>query len=126
MARRPFLDRFSGHGVLPRDPLAPVLRNLEAMLNTREGHGFFQQGFGLGDYSGGHGGKEPVSVLTEELKRQIAHYELRLSDVELTFKGRDGALCLQFELTAMSNGKAIRLRLYFDTVSNRVRIDRTD
>lgn len=126
MARRPFLDRFSGRSVLPRDALGPVLRNLEAVLNTREGYGFFQQGFGLGDYTGSRGGKELVTFLTEELQRQITQYEPRLRDVELTLKGKDGALCLHFELTGLLDGEAIRLRLNFDTVSYRVQSERND
>lgn len=126
MARRPFLDKFTSRGAPPWDALAPVLRNLESVLNTREGYGFFQQGFGLGDYTGDRGGKELVPFLTEELQRQVMQYEPRLRDVEVTMLGQDGALCLHFEVTGLLAGEALRLRLIFDTVSSRVRLERKD
>ena len=126
MARRPFLDRFTSRGPASRDALGPVLRNLEAVLNTREGYGFFQRGFGLGDSTGDRGGKELVPFLTEELQRQVTRYEPRLRDVEVTLKGQDGALWLHFELTGQLGGEALRLRLLFDTVSSRVRLERKD
>ncbi|KFE63040.1 GPW/gp25 family protein [Hyalangium minutum] len=126
MPRRPFLDRFSSRGASAREPLGPVLRNLEAVLNTREGYGFFQQGFGLGDYTGDRGGKELVPFLTEELQRQVAQYEPRLRDVEVTLRGQDAALCLHFEVTGLLSGEALRLGLIFDTVSSRVRLERKD
>jgi type VI secretion system protein len=126
MARRPFLDKFSGRRAAPGEALGPVLRNLEAVLNTREGYGFFQQGFGLGDYTGDRGGKELVPFLTEELQRQVTQYEPRLRDVEVMLKGQDGALCLHFEVTGLLGGEALRLRLIFDTVSSQVRLERKD
>lgn len=127
MARRPFLDRFSSRGPAAHgDVLAPVVRNLEAVLNTREGYGFFQEGFGLGDYIGERGGKELVPFLTEELQRQVAQYEPRLRDVEVTLQGQDAALCLHFEVTGQLGGDGLRLRLIFDTVSSRVRLERKD
>ncbi len=126
MARRPFLDRFSGRGASAGDALGPVLRNLEAVLNTREGHGAFQQGFGLGDSTGDRGGKELVPFLTEELQRQVTQYEPRLRDVEVTLRGQDGALFLHFEVKALLGGEPLRLGLLFDTVSSRVRLERKD
>lgn len=126
MARRPFLDRFSSHRSPQGDRLGPVLRNLESVLNTREGYGFFQQGFGLGDYTGDRGGKELVPFLTEELQRQVVQYEPRLRDVEVTMLGQDGALCLHFDVTGLLAGEALQLRLIFDTVSSRVRLERKD
>ncbi len=78
MARRPFLDRFRAPASQAAE--APVLRNLEAVLNTREGHGAFQQGLGLGDFSGDRGGQELVPFLTEALLRQVVDHEPRLRD----------------------------------------------
>ncbi|MFY1829937.1 type VI secretion system baseplate subunit TssE [Myxococcus fulvus] len=123
MARRPFLDRFSGPAV---DALAPVLRNLEAVLNTREGHGAFQRGFGLGDPTADRGGQELVPFLTQTLRQQVASYEPRLRDVEVTPRGQDGALHLHFEVTGLLAGAPVRLGLRFDTVSSRVRLERKD
>ncbi len=126
MPRRPFLDKFTGRGPGPQDALAPVLRNLEAVLNTREGYGFFQQGFGLGDFTGGRGGQELVPFLTEQLQEQVTQYEPRLRDVEVEMKGQDAALWLHFAVTARLGEEPLQLRLLFDTVSGRVRLERKD
>ena len=124
MARRPFLDRFRAPASQAAE--APVLRNLEAVLNTREGHGAFQRGLGVGDFSGDRGGQELVPFLTEALLRQVVDHEPRLSGVELEFEGQDGALHLHFEVKGLLEGEPLHLRLRFDTVSGRVRLERKD
>ena len=124
MARRPFLDRFRAPA--SHEPWAPVVRNLEGVLNTREGHGAFQRGLGLGDFSGDRGGQELVPFLTEALQRQVLNHEPRLSDVELKLEGQDGALHLHFEVKGQLDGELLRLRLRFDTVTGRVRVERKD
>ena len=50
MARAPFLDKFHSGSHMRRGVLHStehVLSNLEAILNTKEGFGYFVRGFGL-------------------------------------------------------------------------------
>ncbi|MCY1075146.1 type VI secretion system baseplate subunit TssE [Archangium lansingense] len=128
MVRRPFLDKLLGDkpGPQAHDELAQVIRNIEAVLNTQEGYGYFRRDFGLGDYTGKRGTSALVKTLTEELQEEIERYEPRLRDVEVKMLGRDATLWLHFELTAMLRGTPLTLQLLFDTVSSRVRIQRKE
>lgn len=126
MARQSFLDKFSGSRAGSRDDLTLVLRNLEAVLNTWQGYGFFKQDFGLGEYTGKRGTRALVETLSAEIQREIEQHEPRLKDVEVTLKGRDATLWLHFDLTATLNDQPVELRLFFDTVSSRVRILKKD
>lgn len=126
MARTSFLDKFSSGsraGRTHRDGLAHVLLNLEAVLNTKAGYGFFRRDFGLGDYTEKYGTRELVETLTRELRDEIAAHEPRLSDVEVTLRGRDAGLWLHFGLTGVLGGERRRLRLRFDTQSGHVRVE---
>ncbi|MCP3161392.1 GPW/gp25 family protein [Myxococcus qinghaiensis] len=129
MGRASFLDKFAVRG----DSRAPsrkgsnelehVLRNLEAVLNTKAGYGFFRRDFGLGEYTEKYGTRELVESLTGELRDEIARYEPRLSDVELTLRGRDAGLWLHFGLTGVVAGERRKLKLRFDTLSAHVRVE---
>ncbi|WP_163992306.1 type VI secretion system baseplate subunit TssE [Pyxidicoccus caerfyrddinensis] len=126
MGRASFLEKFSGGrrpGSTGRHGLEHVLLNLEAVLNTREGYGFFRRDFGLGDYTEKYGTRELVETLTAELREEIARHEPRLTEVVVTLRGRDAGLWLHFGLSAVLGGTHHKLRLLFDTQSGRVRVE---
>ncbi|QRK06976.1 GPW/gp25 family protein [Archangium violaceum] len=127
MARQAFLDKFGNNrrdGT--RDELVQVLRNLEAVLNTQQGYGFFRRDFGLGEYMEKRGTRALVQTLTSEIQSEIETNEPRLKDVEVTLEGRDATLWLHFKLTATLGGQPVELRLFFDTVSSRVRVQKKE
>ena len=128
MARRPFLDKLVGEKASPQsqDELALVIRNLEAVLNTQEGYGYFMRGFGLGEYTGKRGTSALVKTLTEELQSEIEKHEPRLKDVKVELLGRAADLWLHFELTAMQGKTPVKLGILFDTVGTRVRIQKKE
>ena len=71
--RRSFLDKFRGReaGKLgTRHSLENVMRNIESVLNTKEGFGSFRQDFGLGDYTAKYGSRDLLKTLTEEMNDQ--------------------------------------------------------
>ncbi len=124
MARTSFLDKFSSqraHGT--RDSLAQVLRNVQALLNTKEGYGYFVPGFGLGGYTETSGKGSPAEALAKELQQEIRQHEPRLRDAEVKLRGRDSALWLHFGLRARLDDKPCRLRLMFDTTTGQVRVE---
>ncbi|OJH40310.1 GPW/gp25 family protein [Cystobacter ferrugineus] len=126
MSRPSFLDKFTGAG--PRAPgrqgeLERVRLNLESVLNTKEGYGYFVEGFGLGRYTEKFGTQDLMKTLTGELLHSIQTHEPRLQDVELKLRGRDSGLWLHFVLTATLLGAPCTLRLLFHTVSAQVRVD---
>lgn len=124
MARTSFLDKFSGrrsHGT--RDSLVQIIRNVQALLNIKEGYGYFMPGFGLGGYTEKTGKGSLVEALAQELEEEVRQHEPRLRDVEVTLRGRDSALWLHFNLKARFEDKPCRLRLKFDTTTGQVQVE---
>ena len=125
MTRPSFLDKFTPAWQRPdaEGPLAQVRQNLESVLNTKEGYGYFVQGCGLGRYTEMFGTRELMKTLTDELLHVVRHHEPRLEDTELELRGRDSGLWLHFELTGSFQGAPCKLRLLFHTVSGQVRVE---
>jgi len=124
-----FIDKFSGAWQRQRgmgQPLVQVRQNLEAVLNTKEGYGYFVEGFGLGRYTEKFGTQELMKTLEGELLHSIQHHEPRLEEPELALRGRDSGLWLHFLLKGTLSGAPCQLRLLFHTVSGQVRVEEDD
>lgn len=125
MARAPFLDKFiSGshqhRGVM--HSVEHVVRNLEALLNTKEGFGYFVEGFGLGGYASRQGTHELVEELTREIRGEIERHEPRVRVLDLVLLGRDAEMWLQYDLRCEIEEKPARLRVAFHALSARVTV----
>lgn len=125
MTRPSFLDKFTSAGQRPdtQGELVQVRQNLESVLNTKEGFGYFVQGFGVGRYTAQFGTRELMNTLTDELLQSVQRFEPRLQEPELELRGRDSGLWLHFVLTGVLEGAPCSLRLLFHTVSGRVRVE---
>lgn len=125
MARPAFMDKFTsawqrqgGDGELEQ-----VRRNLESVLNTKEGYGYFVEGFGLGRYTEKFGTQDLMKTLTGEMLHSVERHEPRLKDADLELRGRDSGLWLHFVLTGTLNAAPCTLRILFHTVSGQVRVE---
>jgi type VI secretion system protein len=125
MTRPSFLDKFTSAWSQPgaQGELELVRQNLESVLNTKEGYGYFVDGFGLGRYTEKFGTPGLLKVLTGEMQSAVERYEPRLQDVEVELRGRDSGLWLHFFLTGTLLGAPCKLRLLFHTVSGQVRVE---
>jgi len=125
MGRPTFLDKFTSAWQRPATDgeLAQVRQNLEAVLSTKEGYGYFVEGFGLGRYTERFGTRELMKTLTDELLHAVQHHEPRLEEPELELRGRDSGLWLHFVLTGRLKDAPCTLRLLFHTVSGQVRVE---
>jgi type VI secretion system protein len=121
----PFLEKFTRtlHRPGARDDLEQVRQNLEAVLNTKEGYGYFVEGFGLGRYTAKYGTQELMKTLVGELLHSVQTYEKRVKDAEIELRGRDSGLWLHFVLTGTLGNAPCTLRVLFHTVSGQVRVE---
>ncbi len=125
MTRPSFLDKFTGSRARPdsRTELVRVRQNLESVLNTKEGYGYFLEGFGLGRYTAQYGTRVLMKTLTAALLRVVHTQEPRMQEPELELRGRDSGLWLHFVLKGKIDGNPCSLRLLFHTVSAQVRVE---
>ncbi len=94
-----------------------VLRNLERLLNSRQGSAPTRIDYGIPSLEDVmHGGTDALRDLTAEIKRSIETFEPRLRNVRVRLvpRGEDESL-LRFDITAelMAGGK--RSRVHFET-----------
>ncbi len=124
MARPSFLDKFTGASSREsaQGEREQVRQNLEAVLNTKEGYGYFVEGFGLGRYTEKFGTQDLMMTLTDELRHTVERHEPRLEVEEVKLRGRDSGLWLHFTLTGRLLGAPCAFRLFFHTVSGQVRV----
>jgi type VI secretion system protein len=125
MARPSFLDKFTSTWTPPggNGELEQVRQNLESVLNTKEGYGYFVEGFGLGRYTEKFGTPTLLKTLTSEMQSSVESHEPRLQDVEVELRGRDSGLWLHFMLTGTLRGVPCKLRILFHTVGGLVRVE---
>jgi type VI secretion system protein len=124
MPRTSFLDKFhTGRVREERHGLASVMRNVQAMLSTQKGYGYFLEGFGLGGYVDNRSKLGLARALGEEMQAELRQHEPRLEGVEVELRGRDSALWLHYELRARLNGKPCRMRILVDTTTGQLRVE---
>ncbi len=127
-----FVDRFLDDGTrdVPGarklDPaLEAVLRNLRAVLSSREGFGHVDGDFGLGRFAADKG-RDRVELLAREVLEKIERYEPRLTELHLSLAGRDAEGWLNLSLEAKLAGKERRILIGFHTMSGQVRVTSKD
>lgn len=124
MARPSFIDKFSTGQ--PRGDclsLASVMRNVQAMLGTKKGYGYFLEDYGLGSFAEKSSKAGQAEELGEEIERALRQHEPRLREVEVELRGRDNALWLHYELRAQLSGAPCRMHIIFDTTTGQIRVE---
>ena len=86
-----------------RDPrkwseLGSVIGNLNAVLNTKKGFGFWLENYGVGDYNEYKARKKIVTALIAEIKDNIATFEPRVRLDEIQEVPSDSPLRLRFQM----------------------------
>jgi len=110
-------------GSMEERTIESIGRNLEAVLNTRQGYGAVVEVYGLGAYDAYLATKPLVETLTAEMTEMIRRFEPRLCDPVVRVLGRDKELWVRFSVTGTVGGKQQAYRVLFHSVFRNVRVE---
>ncbi len=75
-----------------------VIANLNYVLNTKKGFGFWREGYGIGDYNEYKARNKIVKTLIEEIRENIAIYEPRVRLDDISEVASDSPFRLRFQM----------------------------
>jgi type VI secretion system lysozyme-like protein len=78
-----------------------IARNLQAILNAKDGHSAATPSFGLGRYDGYLSSQLRLETLCAEMLEQVRSFEPRIANPTMEMVGRDANLWLHFRLTGL-------------------------
>jgi predicted component of type VI protein secretion system len=99
-----------------------IARNLEAVLNAKQGYSGMVEVFGLGRYDAHHADKALLGALSDEMIEQVRRYEPRLREPKLTLVGKDRGLWVRFSLSGRYGEETRRFAVLFHSVFRNVRV----
>ncbi|HKO53054.1 MAG TPA: GPW/gp25 family protein [Polyangiaceae bacterium] len=114
-----FYEKLSGK---PSTAVASIARNLQAVLNAKEGYAASVEVFGIGRYDGHYGHRELLDALIGEMLTKIRALEPRLKEPALILVGKDRLLWVRFELTGRCNEQPCRFQVLFHSIFRHVRV----
>ena len=114
-----FYEKLSGKPVTLAESVA---RNLQAVLNAKEGYAASVEVFGIGRYDGHYADRQLVETLIAEMLAKVRAFEPRLSNLSLSLLGRDRALWVRFALAGVCNGLPCSFVILFHSVFRHVRV----
>lgn len=105
------------------DDMQSIVDNINNMLSTTRGYGFFLQDFGLSDYRYLSTRDDIAKAIIQEIVEIIDRYEPRIVLHRVT-DSKDGKLSrLSFQIDFDLRNQPHRLKLFLDPVDQRYRID---
>ena len=84
-----FLYKHFVHGAETTE-LADIIRNINNVLTTKRGYGYFIANFGLSEYTTFRTTEETVTTLTREIAENIRLFEPRVELIEIDEEYSDG------------------------------------
>src|SRR5262245_11405084 len=115
-----FMSRLAGAS---DEPLVDsVARNLESVLNAKQGYAGEVEVLGLGRYDVHLGDRGLLAALSAEMIEQVRRHEPRLREPRLTLLGRDKALWVRFSLSGRLEGQTRSFSVFFHSIFREVRV----
>lgn len=99
-----------------------IARNLEAVLNAKEGYAASVEVFGIGRYDGIYGHQRLIETLIGEMLEKVKTFEPRVKEPTICFVGRYRALWVLFRLNGRCKDQPCSFELFFHSVFRNVRV----
>lgn len=98
------------------DEVNSIIENINNILTTRRGYGFFLQGFGMSDHHHLNSGSDIAAIIIKELKENIENFEPRIEVTEIVNIADDGISRMSFSINCLMRDNNRSLKLFLDPV----------
>jgi type VI secretion system protein len=98
------------------DEVGSIIDNLNNMLNTKRGYGFFLQDFGLSDYHHLSSCDDIAEMITREIIENIERFEPRLKLIKIEASKENKLSRLSFRIDCVIHNNACSLTLFLDQI----------
>jgi type VI secretion system lysozyme-like protein len=105
------------------DELNSIIKNLNNLLTTKRGYGFFLQDFGLSDYHHLSACTEITAQIIEEIKQIITQFEPRIEVIEVVHIQNDAFERLSFAINCQVRSTNLPLNLLVDPKRGCVKVN---
>ncbi|MFZ4699906.1 MAG: type VI secretion system baseplate subunit TssE [Candidatus Methylumidiphilus sp.] len=105
------------------DEIASIVDNLNNILNTKRGWGFFLQDFGISDYNHLSSRDDIAEAIIREVGENIEHFEPRVMLVKIVELKDDALFRLSFRIDCVVRNNARSLKLFMDPLSERYQVN---
>ena len=103
--------------------LGSVIANLNYMLNTKKGFGFWREGYGIGDYNEYKARTKIVQALIREIRENIGTFEPRVRLDDIKEVPSDSPFRLRFQMKGTFLDDSRPVFIVVDALRNVVTIE---
>ena len=105
------------------DEVRSIVDNLNRILNSKKGFGYWLDGFGIGDYNEHRGRTAIVQTLVEEIKENIERFEPRVRLNEVTEVDASSPFRLKFQVSGAFVGNEKPFYIVVDSIRHEVTVE---
>lgn len=119
------LERFR-RGKHRTSEIEAMVANLNQVLNTKKGFGYWLPGFGIGDYNEYRGRSRIVQTLIDEIKENIQRFEPRVHVDAISEVDAESPFRLRFEVSGVFVNESKPFNIVVDSLRHDVTIEEPD
>lgn len=110
------LRKLAGGKYEDDDEVNSIIENINNILSTRRGYGFFLQDFGMSDYHHLNSGNDIAEIIIKDLKENIENFEPRVEVVGIVNIKDDKVSRMSFSVDCLIRDNRQPLKLFLDPV----------
>jgi type VI secretion system protein len=110
-------------GTSEEDEIRSIIDNLNNVLNSKRGYGFFLQDFGISDYHHLSSRDNIAETIIREVSENIKRFEPRVELIEVVDVKDDRLFRLSFRINCVVRNNSHSLKLFLDPLLDRYQID---
>ena len=103
--------------------LASIIENLNNILNTKKDFGSILGEMGIRDLNEFRSQQDITSVVIEEVKKNIEHFEPRVELVDISPQPTESIFVLSFKIDCIVRKNAQSLQMVFDTFFSKFHVE---